>query len=51
MDIEVGKLLILNLVYWYVPASLSPIIFRLGHRFRLDGPRWVELSREMSVAT
>lgn len=41
MDIEVGKLLILNLVYWYVPASLSPIIFRLGHRFRIDGPRSV----------
>ena len=41
MDIEVGKLLILNLVYWYVPAVLTPIIFRLGHRFRLDGPRWL----------
>jgi signal transduction histidine kinase len=41
MDIEVGKLLILNLLYWYVPASLSPIIFRLGHRFRLDGSHWV----------
>ena len=41
MDIEVGKLLILNLLYWYVPASLSPIIFRLGHRFRVDGPRWI----------
>jgi signal transduction histidine kinase len=39
MDIEVGKLLILNVVYWYIPASLSPVIFRLGHRFRIDGPR------------
>jgi len=41
MDIEVGKLLLLNLVYWYVPASLAPIIFRLGHRFRIDGPHWI----------
>jgi signal transduction histidine kinase len=41
MDIEVGKLLILNLIYWYVPAALSTVIFRLGHRFRLDGPRVV----------
>ncbi len=38
MDIEVGKILILNLVYWYIPASLTPVIFRLGHRFRVDGP-------------
>ncbi len=41
MDIEVGKIVILNLVYWYVPAALSPIIFRLGHRFRVDGPHWM----------
>jgi two-component system LytT family sensor kinase len=41
MDIEVGKLLILNLVYWYIPASLSSIIFRLGHRFRVDGPHLI----------
>jgi LytS/YehU family sensor histidine kinase len=40
MDIEVGKLLLLNLLYWYVPASLSPIIFRLGQRFRIDSSRW-----------
>ena len=41
MDIEVGKIVILNLVYWYVPASFSPIVFRLGHRFRVDGPHWI----------
>jgi LytS/YehU family sensor histidine kinase len=41
MDIEVGKILLLNLVYWYIPASLTPIIFRLGCRFRVDGPQWV----------
>jgi two-component sensor histidine kinase len=38
MDIEVGKLLLLNLVYWYIPAALTPTIFRLAHRFRIDGP-------------
>jgi signal transduction histidine kinase len=41
MDIEVGKILIGNLVYWYVPASLTPLMFRLAHRFRLDGPRLI----------
>ena len=41
MDIEVGKLLILNLVYWYIPAALASVIFRLGHRFRLDGAHWI----------
>ena len=40
-SVEVGKILFLNLVYWYVPASLTPVIFRLGHRFRVDGPRWI----------
>jgi signal transduction histidine kinase len=42
MDIEVGKLLLLNLVYWYIPAIVSTVIFRLGHAFRLDGPRFVQ---------
>ncbi len=41
MDIEVGKLLLLNLVYWYIPASLASVVFRLGHRFRLDGAHWI----------
>ena len=36
VDIEVGKLAILNLALWYVPAALSPIIFRLMNRYRLD---------------
>jgi two-component system LytT family sensor kinase len=39
MTITIGVLLFLNLIYWYVPASLSPTIFRLAHRFRLDGTR------------
>jgi two-component system, LytTR family, sensor kinase len=37
MSIEIGSLLYLNLIYWYIPASLSPIMFRLAHRFRVDG--------------
>jgi two-component system, LytTR family, sensor kinase len=37
MTITIGVLLFLNLVYWYIPASLSPMMFRLAHRFRLDG--------------
>jgi two-component system, LytTR family, sensor kinase len=41
MSVEIGTLLFLNLVYWYVPASLSPMMFRLAHRFRLDGERKV----------
>ena len=36
VDIEVGKLLILNLALWYIPAALTPIIFRLMKRFRID---------------
>jgi two-component system, LytTR family, sensor kinase len=41
MDIEVGKLFLLNAAYWYVPALLTPTIFRLAYRFRLDGPHWL----------
>jgi two-component system LytT family sensor kinase len=40
MDIEVWRLLALNLAYWYVPAALTPAIFRLGHRLPLDSRRW-----------
>jgi two-component system, LytTR family, sensor kinase len=41
MDIQVFHLLLLNLVYWYVPASFTSPIFRLGQRFRLDRERWL----------
>ena len=34
-----ADLLILNLVYWYVPAALLRPIFRLAHRFR-EGFAW-----------
>src|SRR5918995_2621524 len=36
MDIEVGRLLILNLALWYIPAALTPVIFRLMKRHRID---------------
>jgi signal transduction histidine kinase len=40
MDIEVWRLLVLNLAYWYVPAALTGIIFRLAQRFRVDTTGW-----------
>jgi signal transduction histidine kinase len=40
-DIDIGRMFLLNAVYWYVPALLTPTIFRLGYRFRVDGPHWL----------
>ncbi len=40
MDIAVWRLLVLNLAYWYVPASLTAPIFRIAHRFPIDSVRW-----------
>lgn len=40
MEVEIGRLLVLNLVYWYVPAALTPLIFRLAQNFRVDSERW-----------
>jgi two-component system, LytTR family, sensor kinase len=40
MNIEVWRLLALNLAYWYVPATLTSAIFRIAHRFPLDAPGW-----------
>ena len=40
MDIEVWRLLVLNLAYWYVPAALTGTIFRLAQRFRVDTTGW-----------
>jgi signal transduction histidine kinase len=37
---SVLPLLVLNLAFWYVPASFVPVIFRLAQRFRVDGSRW-----------
>ena len=42
MDVRVSALLVLNLVYWYVPATLATVIFRMDQsRFRLDPQRWM----------
>lgn len=40
MNIDVWRLLALNLAYWYVPATLTSTIFRIAHRFPLDAPGW-----------
>ena len=40
INLEVWRLLALNLAYWYVPATLTSTIFRIAHRFPLDAPRW-----------
>jgi two-component system LytT family sensor kinase len=37
---EVWRMLVRNLAYWYVPAALTSVIFRIAHRFPLDAPRW-----------
>jgi len=37
MPIQVGRLLILNLAFWYIPALLIPWVVAVTRRFRLDG--------------
>jgi signal transduction histidine kinase len=39
-EIQVGSLLLLNTVYWFVPAAFTLPIFYLARRFRLDSRRW-----------
>jgi len=39
MPLQLGKLLILNLAFWYIPALLTPSIVAVARRFRLDGER------------
>jgi two-component system, LytTR family, sensor kinase len=36
MNVDVWRLLLLNLAYWYVPAALTSPIFRIARRFRID---------------
>jgi signal transduction histidine kinase len=36
----VGHLLVLNFVYWYVPALLAPVIMTLAMRVPFDRSRW-----------
>lgn len=50
MDVDFGRLLILNLAYWYVPASLTAVIFRLAHRFSIDGPRRIRALGAHAIA-
>jgi two-component system, LytTR family, sensor kinase len=38
-EIPIWPLLALNFTYWFIPALLAPIIFRLVHRFPIDGHR------------
>jgi sensor histidine kinase YesM len=40
MVVEVWRLLVLNMWYWYVPALLTFSIFRLAHRYPVDTGRW-----------
>ena len=38
--ISILSLLLLNTVYWFIPAFLTIPIFYLSRRYRLDSPRW-----------
>ena len=38
-DIAIRPLLALNFTYWFIPALLAPVIFKLVHRFPVDGQR------------
>jgi two-component system LytT family sensor kinase len=40
MNIEVGRLLVLNFTYWFIPAAFSPVIFALIRRFPIDTNRF-----------
>jgi signal transduction histidine kinase len=40
-EIQVWRILVLNLSLWYVPAALTRTIFWLSARARLDSERWM----------
>jgi len=40
MENALARLLVLNLVYWYIPAVLAPIIMAFALRHPLDRIRW-----------
>jgi signal transduction histidine kinase len=42
--------IVLNLVYWYIPASLTKPIFRFAHRFPIDSDRWMRSLGAHAVA-
>lgn len=50
MSIQVGRLLVLNLALWYVPAAITPLMFRLAHRFSFDSGRWLRALTVHAVA-
>jgi len=39
--VDLGPLLLLNLILWYIPAALTSPIFRIATHFRLDADRWL----------
>ena len=39
-DVSILSLLLLNTVYWFLPAFLTSPIFHLARRYRLDSNRW-----------
>ena len=50
IDVVVWRLLVLNLAYWYVPASLTSPIFRIAHRFRIESARPVRALAAHAIA-
>ena len=38
-QIEIDKLLVLNLAYWFIPAAVAPLIFVLIRRYPIDQQR------------
>jgi two-component system, LytTR family, sensor kinase len=50
MPLQAGKLLILNLAFWYIPALLLPFVVAVARRFRLDGPHRVRALAMHAVA-
>jgi two-component system, LytTR family, sensor kinase len=40
VTVDVWGVLARNLAYWYVPAALTSVIFRIAYRFPLDAPGW-----------
>src|SRR6185295_2148133 len=41
VDVDVTRLLVLNLAYWYAPAALTSVIFRIAQRFPFESARWM----------
>ena len=42
--LDVSNLLVMNLAYWFIPALMAPVIFRLIQRYPIDGQRLKALS-------